>query len=289
MVELRRTDGRLIRKLTSVSGQQVSVAQYGGAESFTARSTDDRWTMHGVVVKPHGFDPRDKYPVVEFIYGGMQARQCPHDFFGPLRSTVVRTLLRNGFVVVILDAPGTPGRGREFQDATYGIWPQTVIANHVAAIRTAAMTRPWMDLARVGIFGHSWGGYMAQRAMIDAPGFYLAAVSHAAPSDFEDHPYYIEPFMGLPKNNPAGYQAGSNLTRVDKIQGPVLSMPEPFDVNAGFSPGMKFVKAMMDARKDVELFSTPGSNHALACCDQNDYHYKVAVITRFLRRHLTQP
>ena len=127
---------------------------------------------------------------------------------------------------------------------------------------------------------------MSQRAMIDAPRFYKAAVSHAGPSGFYDHPYYIEPFMGLPKNNSDGYRKASNLERIDQIQGPILSMPEPFDVNAGFSPGMKLVKAMMDSRKDVELFSTPGSNHALACCSEADYLYKVAVITRFLRRHL---
>lgn len=166
-----------------------------------------------------------------------------------------------------------------------------MIANHVKAIRGAAETRPWMDQSRIGIYGHSWGGYMSQRGMIDAPDFYKAAASHAGPSDFDDHPYYIEPFyiepfMGLPKNNRKGYDAASNLNRVDQIRGPILSMPEPFDVNAGFSPGMKLVKAMMDARKEVELFSTPGSNHRLACCDQNDYFYKVAVITRFLRRQL---
>ena len=130
---------------------------------------------------------------------------------------------------------------------------------------------------------------MAQRAMIDAPDLYKAAVSHAGPSGFYDHPYYIEPFMGLPKNNPQGYAAASNLERVDQIAGPVLSMPEPLDVNAGFSPGMKLVKAMMDARKDVELFSTPESNHGLGCCSEADYLYKVAVITRFLRRHLNNP
>ncbi len=287
IVELRHADGRMIRELVKVSADPVLTEGYGGVEPFTANSTDDRWTMHGVIIKPHGFDAQQKYPVIEFIYGGMQARQTPHDYFGPLRTLVVQAMLREAFVVVIVDAPGTPGRGRVFQDATYGIWPQTVIDNHVQWIRKASQTRPWMDLSQVGIYGHSWGGYMAQRGMIDAPDFYKAAASHAAPSDFFDHPYYIEPFMGLPANNQAGYQAGSNLSRVDRIQGPVLSMPEPLDVNAGFSPGMKFVAAMMAARKDVELFSTPESNHSLACCQQSDYLYKVAVITRFFRRHLT--
>ncbi|MDJ0921680.1 MAG: alpha/beta fold hydrolase [Henriciella sp.] len=288
-VELRRADGSLIATLSTADHSDLYEAGFGGVERFTAPALGGFGDQHGVIYKPYDFDPDRTYPVVEFIYGGMQYAFVPHDDYDTSRRSrhpVLRALTGAGYVVIIVDAPGTPGRGRAFQDATYGIWPQTVVDNHVQAIKHAASTRPWMDLNRVGIFGHSWGGYLAQRAMIDAPDFYRAAASHAAPSDFYDHPIYIEPFMGGPDDNPEGYEAASNLLRIDEVQGPILSVPAPFDVNAGFTPGMKLVDAMIDARKEVELFSVPGSHHRLSCCSRNDELYKSAVIARFLERHL---
>jgi dipeptidyl aminopeptidase/acylaminoacyl peptidase len=218
----------------------------------------------------------------------MQSVNTPYDFFAADMGSaaILRSLARSGFAVVVLDAPGTPGRGRVFQDATYAIWPQTVIPNHERWIREVAASRPWMDLNRVGVYGHSWGAYMAERAMIEAPGLYKVAVGHAGPADFVDHSTYIEPFLGLPAHNPRGYAMGSNLIRVDAIQGPVLVMAAPLDVNAGFTPDMKFVDAMIKARKDVDLVLFPESSHRLNCCGKDREMYGVAIIQRYFQAHL---
>ena len=289
VIELRAANGRLIKVLSSADIGGLVALGYSGIDRVVTKSVDGRFDMHGVVIRPFHFDPARKYPVVEIIYGGMQSINTPYRFYPAMSaesSPLLRCLVREGFVVVVMDAPGTPGRGRAFQDVTYGIWPQTVIANHVQWIRAAASTRPWMDLDRVGVYGHSWGAYMAERAMIDAPHFYKAAAAHAGPADLVDHPTYIEPFMGLPAHNPRGYEAGSNLTRVAAIEGPVLVMPAPLDVNAGFTPGMKFVEAMIRAKKDVDLAIFPDSSHRLNCCGRDRELYGVAVIQRFLQAHL---
>ncbi len=292
VTRLRRADGTLVAVLGAANATSLTALGFGGFEAFSAKASDSRFDSRGVIARPYGFDPARRYPVVEFIYGGMQASQAPADFYTLGRASgamALRSLLGAGFVVVMIDAPGTPGRGRAFQDATYGAWPQGVIANHVAWIEAAAARRPWMDLTRVGIYGHSWGGYMAVRAMIDAPSFYSVAVSHAAPQDFVDHPTYIEPFMGLPANNPGGYAAASNLDRVSRIQGPILVMGMPLDVNAGFTPTMKFVNAMVEARKDVDLFVLPEANHSLSSLGREKELYMTALITSYLEDHLTRP
>ena len=292
MVELRAVDGRLLRVLSRTRIDQLIADGFSGVESFVTKSVDGRWEMHGIIMKPYHFDPGQRYPVVEIIYGGMQSINTPHEFFftgGTKSSLTLRSLIHAGFTVVVADAPGTPGRGKAFQDVTYGTWPQGVIDNHVHWIEAAAGSRPWMDLKRVGVYGHSWGGYMAERAMIDAPQLYKVAVEHAGPSDFVDHPTYIEPFMGLPQHNAAGYEAGSNLTRVERIEGPVLVMTMPLDVNAGFSPGMKFVDAMMSAKKDVDLAVFPESNHRMNCCGVERELYGIAMVQRYLRAHLLPP
>lgn len=290
VVELRSADGALLRTLSTFDDSALRAAGFGGVETFVTPDTSGRWDVRATIMRPYGFNPSRRYPVVEVIYGGMQSSQTLHSYYrfgdsGDV-NTLVRSLLHRGVVVVMVDAPGTPGRGRAFQDAVYRIWPQTVIANHVRAMREAARTRPWMDLQRVAVYGHSWGAYMAERAMIEAPDFYRAAAAHDGGSDFIDQPTYIEPFMGLPASNQEGYAAASNLTRVGEIQGPVLVFSAPFDVNSGFSPAFKFVDAMVRARKEVELFVMPSSSHRLYCCSRNEELYKVAVIQRFLLRHI---
>lgn len=291
VAELRATNGHLIATLSRADVAKLTADGYAGTERLVAPSVDGRWQVHGIIVKPYHFDEAARFPVVEIIYGGMQMTNTPRGFYfhDSGSSLILRSLVNAGFAVVVSDAPGTPGRSREFQDVTYGTWPQGVIDNHVHWIKAAARTRPWMDLSRVGVYGHSWGGYMAERAMIDAPDFYKAAVEHAGPADFVDHPTYIEPFMGLPQNNRAGYAAGSNLARIDAIRGPVLVMAMPLDVNAGFTPGMKFYDAMIRARKDVDLVVFPDGNHRMNCCGVDRELYATALVQRYFRSHLQQP
>lgn len=256
----------------------------------SAPSADGKREVHGVLYLPPG--AQGPVPVVEIIYGGMQLDFMPRHWFGFGRleggynGMIARLLLARGYAVGYINAPGTPNRGRSYQDAAYGTWPQSVIPDHVAWWRAAAQRHPGIDLTRLGIYGNSWGGYLAQRAMIDAPGFYRAAVAMAPPSDLVDHPNYIEPFMGRPDENPDGYAKASNLDRVEKIQGPVLVMPMPLDVNAGFSPAMKFVDAMIAAGKPVEIFTIPEVNHRVNCCGPARERYAYATVINFLDRNL---
>lgn len=291
-VELVVADGGRITEVSRSSDTKLRGMGFSEPETFVARAADDRFDVRGLILKPFGFDPRRRYPVVEMIYGGMQVSHTPKSFYGfgdlgaGYNSVPARILLHHGFVVVFVDAPGTPDRGRAYQDATYGIWPQTVVANHEKWLRDAARDRPWMDLDRVGIFGSSWGGYMSQRALADAPDLYKVAVSMAAVADLDDHQMYIEPFMGLREQNPEGYAAASIYPRIPQIRGRILSIGFPLDINAGFSPTMKFVDAMVAADKDIDLFVLPRINHQVTCCDPHSATYTYAVITRYFRRWL---
>ena len=288
VTELLAVDGGRVMALSRPVTTQLAALPQG--IPITASSADGEREVHGVLYLPPG--ATGAVPVVEIIYGGMQLDFMPRHWFGFGRleggynGMIARLLLARGYAVGYINAPGTPNRGRAYQDATYGTWPQSVIPDHVSWWREAARRHPQVDLARLGVFGNSWGGYLAQRAMIDAPGFYRAAVAMAPPSDFVDHPNYIEPFMGRPDENPQGYARASNLDRVTQIEGPVLVMPMPLDVNAGFSPAMKFVDAMIAAGKDVEIFTIPEINHRVNCCGPERERYAYATVIRFLERNL---
>jgi dipeptidyl-peptidase-4 len=289
VAELYAADGRLIKTLSRSRIDALLAAGFGGAQELTAVAADGSSVMHGMLVRPYHFDATKRFAVVEIIYGGMQAINVPHASFaasGMGSAPIVGALTSAGFAVAVVDAPGTPGRGKAFQDATYGTWPQGVIANHVRWLQAAAKQNAWLDLSRVGIYGHSWGGYMAQLAMIDAPQLYKVGVSHAAPSDLVDHSTYIEPFLGLPEHNPRAYSQGSVLARINEIVGPLLVMDMPLDANAGFSPGMKLVDALIRAGKDFDLFIAPTSNHRMNCCGAPLELYQVALVQRYFRAHL---
>lgn len=288
VTELMSVDGRRTISLSRPVTPQLAALPAG--IPISTKSGDGKYDVHGVLYLPPA--ESGPVPVVEIIYGGMQLDFMPRHWlgFGRLEGgyngMIARLLLARGYAVGYINAPGTPNRGRAYQDATYGTWPQSVIPDHVAWWREAARLYPAVDLSRLGVFGNSWGGYLAQRAMIDAPGFYRAAVAMAPPSDFVDHPNYIEPFMGTPTENPLGYARASNLDQVTRIKGPVLVMPMPLDVNAGFSPAMKFVDAMIMAGKDVEVFTIPEVNHRVNCCGPVRERYAYSTVMRFFERNL---
>jgi dipeptidyl-peptidase 4 len=289
VVELHACDGRLIKILGRAGIEPLLRAGFGGAEEFSALAADGTSVMHGMIVRPYNFDAAKRYPLVELIYGGMQSINVSHDSFaatGMGSAPIIAALTSAGIGVAVVDAPGTPGRGKRFQDATYGTWPDRVIANHVQWLEAAAKANPWMDLSRVGIYGHSWGGYLAETAMADAPAFYKVAVAHAAPADLVDHSTYIEPFLGLPNHNPLAYEKGSVLHRVGSIEGPILIMPAPLDANAAFSPGMKLVDALINAKKDFDLFVAPSNSHRMTCCGMEQALYQAAFVQRYFREHL---
>ncbi|MFY0534381.1 prolyl oligopeptidase family serine peptidase [Nannocystis pusilla] len=128
-----------------------------------------------------------------------------------------------------------PGRGKAFQDATYGRLGQLEIPDHLAALDQAAATRPYMDLGRLGVYGHSWGGYFALRAMLTAPDRFAAGYA-GAPGDLTEDALCMEPNLGLLAANPAGYQAGSNLALAGNLRGALKLMHGTSDDQARCPP-----------------------------------------------------
>src|SRR5262249_3621759 len=129
-------------------------------EVFSAKAADGRTDCWGVILKPRDFDPARRYPVVERIYAGPQIVAQPRNFAEAIANTFVFgcwSLAELGFVVVIADGPGTPCRSQAFHSMPFGSADRWGIAHHRALIEGAAATRPWMDLDRVGVSGHSYG------------------------------------------------------------------------------------------------------------------------------------
>jgi len=190
-----------------------------------------------------------------------------------------------GFVVVLLDARGTPGRGKEFQDVNYGKIGETEIPDQVAAVRQAAAARPYMDLSRVGIFGHSWGGYYALRGMVTAPDFYKAGYA-GAPGALGEEAIINEPNLGLTSQNRKAYEAGANEPLAGNLKGALKMMHGTSDVNASLSTTMRMSEALIKAGKHFDQLIMPGQPHG-TIPPANIYYFNDRML--FFWKHLGGP
>lgn len=265
-------------------------AGYVPPEAFTATAADGVTKIHGAILKPYDFDPARRYPVVNYIYGGPFRTILPWGYVGCRCSPAsgfdaeAVDIAQAGFVVVMVDGRGTPDRSKAFHDATYGRIGQTEIADQVAAIRAAAATRPYMDLERVGIYGASWGGYYAIRGMLTATGTYKAGYAWAPGSPWEAAAVN-EPNLGLPAQNPAGYEAAANEPLAANLKGALKLVHGTADDSAPIESTMRIADALIRAGKAFEMLIVPGEGHR----PQDESHYFYQDMIAFFIEHLGQP
>jgi len=232
-----------------------------------------------VLYKPADFDPGRRYPVIDFIYAGPFTTIVPNTY-APSSSMSVRAqaMAQLGFITFIVDCRGTTQRGKAFQDASFGRIGQIEIPDHVVTLRQLAENRPYMNLDRVGIFGASWGGYFALRAMLTAPDVFHVGIA-GAPGDLTEAQPINEPYMGLPQDNPEGYAAGSNPALARNLRGKLLIFHGTADRNAPFSTTMRMSEAPIRAGKLHDLAVLPQGDHYLR--DHNGPYVAKLIISYF--------
>ncbi|MFP2956345.1 DPP IV N-terminal domain-containing protein [Myxococcus sp. 1LA] len=266
-----RTQPRLRELVSMKGGKRVRLTEsdtseveaLGGTqpEALLVKAADGVTPLHGVLYKPRDFAPTKRYPVLAYIYAGPFTTIVPWHYVGTSDSLTASGLAQLGFIVVLMDPRGTPGRSKAFQDANYGRVGQTEIPDYVTGLKQAASTRPWMDLERVGIHGGSWGGYFTLRGMLTAPDFFKAGYA-CAPGALEEEAIINEPYLNLPSANPLGYAAGDNLALAGKLKGHLKLMHGTSDVNATLSVTMRMADALIRAGKRFELLIMPGQPHS---------------------------
>ena len=255
-VDLRKVDGTLLQTVSRADIEGLKALRWLPPEEFTGKAADGRTDLYGVIYKPFDFDPKRTYPVLEIIYAGPQVTEVPRTFEGSNSA-----FAQLGFIVVMLDARGTPERGKEFQDVVYGNFGRNEIPDHVAVLKQIAKQRPYMDMKRVGVVGRSYGGYFAIRAMLLAPEVYRVGVAAASVVELYGHNSRIEPYMDLPSRNPDAYEYASNLRLAAKLDGKLLMIHGTADVNAPISQTMKMVDALVRVNKPFDLLVLPGVAH----------------------------
>ncbi len=278
-IELRTSAGRLLQTMAHADISRLRQVGWTPPEEFVVKAADGKTPLWGVLYKPFDFDSRKKYPVVEYIYGGPQIVRTNHGF--EVENNFPQALAQLGFVVVVLDGRGTPERSKAFQDADYENWQQSLFPDHAGAIRQLGSKNSYMDLSRVGIFGHSWGGTAAFRALADAPDLYKVAVASSSGFNPSGGLLY-EPYMGLPAQNKAAYDRASSYPMAAKIKGHLLLVCGTSE-SIIFSETLRLVHELIELGIKHELVILPGQFHSYA--GKSAEYYRNA--TRdFLSRYL---
>jgi len=260
--------GSVVLELETTDVSRLLAAGYQVPTAFSVKADDGVTDLWGVIALPaHPHDP-SSIPVVEHVYAGFQTTWSPPSFLGGGKTTGAHGNLPSlnalGFATVIVDGRGTPGRDRTFRQWTFQQFhTDRGLADHVTAMTALTREHPELDLERVGVIGHSYGGYNAARLLLMFPGFFKAGVSGAGVHDPGKVPYGLWNWhLGADYTRDTDeYRGLGNLHLADQLEGDLLIACGEIDENATVDHSFALAAALMRAGKRFDLKIWPGLNH----------------------------
>ncbi|MER8390029.1 DPP IV N-terminal domain-containing protein [Mesorhizobium sp. M1380] len=263
-VVLRESTGDLRSELWRTDPKPLLKRGWVPPERFSVAAADGKTVLHGTLYLPSGERGGGKIPIIDSIYGGPQACNAPVRFpgegaFGAL------ALAQLGFAVFVLDARGTPLLDRAARDATWGPnfgSADIVAADHAAAVEQLTAKYDFLDSERVGICGHSWGGYYTVRLMAQRSDVFKVGVASAQTSD--NYLYYFsnDRWYGLPSEFPESYRAQSNLPLAALIEGRLLMIAGDADDDCHPLHTILMAGALAKANRSFDMLILPDLNHS---------------------------
>jgi len=212
--------------------------------------------LHGALLKPR--ELRGRHPVVVMVYGGPES-QLVWNTWSPRLSW--QHLADRGFVVFQLDGRGTGGRGRAASQKVHKRLGQLELEDQLAGAAWLAK-QPFVDPLRIGIYGHSYGGFMAALAMLDGKGVFKVGVAGAPVVDWRLYDTgYTERFMETPETNAAGYESADLSKKAAGLSGRLFLIHAMMDENVHYAHTAKLIDALVAANKPFDLLVLPGERH----------------------------
>jgi dipeptidyl-peptidase-4 len=266
---LRETKtGKIITTLTTANLEGLLAMNFHFPQTFTCTAHDGVTAIYGALWKPTNFDVTKKYPVIDQTYTGPHTFMFPNNFNSVIRNQALAEL---GFIVVTVDGLGTANRSKAFHNFSYKNMGKN-LTDHVLAIKELGKRYSWIDTTRVGIFGHSAGGYDAGHAVLEFPDFYKVAVASSGDHDFRmEKDWWPEMYMGWPVDST--YNQVSNITLAPNLKGKLLLVHGGIDENVNPSATFKLAEALVKADKEFDMLILPSQHHGYAP-KYNDYFTK---------------
>ncbi len=261
---LRDMNGKLIANLEKADVSRLAATGWRPPLPITVKSRDGRWDLYGLMFRPTNLDKTKKYPVVNYIYPGPQGGGVGSRSFSAARSDH-QALAELGFIVVIIDGTCNPNRSKSFHDVCYGNMGDNTLEDQISGLKQLAATHTYMDLDRVGVWGHSGGGFATADAMFSYPEFYKVGISESGNHEnrnYEDD--WGERYIGLYAMGPHGksnYEMQANQNMAKDLQGKLLLATGGMDDNVPPYNTYLVVDALVKANKDFDLLIFPNARH----------------------------
>jgi len=261
---LRDMNGKQITEIEKTDVSRLKAAGWKPPTPFTVKSANGKMDVYGLMFTPTNLDPNRKYPVVDYIYPGPQGGSVGGWGFSAARGDH-QALAELGFVVVLIEGTGNPNRSKSFHDAYWPDMSTNTLPDQVAGIRQLSQRYSYIDTSKVGIWGHSGGGFATAAAMFRYPDFFKVGISESGNHDnrnYEDD--WGERYIGLLTKNPDGtdnYTAQANQTYAKNLKGKLMLAHGMMDNNVPPYNTMLVVEALTKANKDYDLVIFPNAGH----------------------------
>lgn len=248
-VMLHRSDGRQVGELPSVAVEppfspSVELRQVAGFQA--------------AVIRPRSFQKGKKLPVILEVYGGPGYRLVSRTM---RENLISQWLADQGYLVVKIDGRGTPGRGREWERKLKHDFTLPLV-DQVTGLQALAKELPELDLSRVGVYGWSFGGYLAALSVLQRPDVFKSACAGAPVVDWTDYDtHYTERYLGTPEASPGAYQKSSLLTHAAGLSRPLLLIHGTADDNVYFFHTLKLSDALFRAGKPHQVLPLSNFTH----------------------------
>ena len=267
---LRDNTGKLIATLGKEDISALLATGWKAPEPIAVKARDGKTLVYGMMWKPMNFDATKKYPVIDYVYPGPQEGSCQSFNFTTSHGDM-EALAQLGFVMVCIDGEGNPGRSKSFHDA-HASKPEDMgddtIPDQVSGIEDLASRNPWMDLDRVGIWGHSGGGNATVSAMFHAPEFFKVGWAESGNHDqrvYEDD--WDERWAGLEtfdENGRSNYETQANQNYAANLKGHLMLVHGTMDDNVPPNNTLLVDEALMKANKSFDMLMVPNVHHGYA-------------------------
>ncbi len=275
---LRSSDGRVLKTLEKGDASALYATGYRPPEPFKVKARDGVTDLYGMIWKPNHFDSTKTYPVIDNIYPGPQLTTGPTRFLpnssgnaiasGYSQYSQAKALAELGFIVVNLDAMGTTHRSKAFRETWYANMGDNGLPDHIAGLKQLALTRPWMDLTRVGIYGISGGGFASTDAILRYPDFFKVAVSTAGNHDNRSYNmHWGEKYTGVLVRDTLrktdNFDSQANLNMAANLRGKLLLIHGDMDDNVSPVNTLRLADALIKAGKVFNMMIIPDGGHML--------------------------
>ena len=266
---VRNGNGEKIMDLETADISDLKAKNWQEPIEFSAKARDNKTDVYGLLFLPSHYDESKKYPVLNYIYPGPQSGSVGTYNFSPIRRDF-QAVSELGFIVVAVDAMGTPMRSKSFHDAYYGNMGDNGLPDNITAIKQLAKIYKGMDLEKVGIWGHSGGGFASTRAVFEYSDFYDVAVSGSGNHDNRNYEAdWGEKWQGLlvegniegKTDGTTNYDNQANQLIAQNLKGKLLITHGSVDDNVPPSNTMLVVEALIKANKDFDMIMFPNKRH----------------------------